>query len=50
MLRDLEHSLARHWLAAQNVFQEWHDVVGAFGAAERDNQDGVVERQGIPNF
>ena len=42
MLRDLEHPLARHVLAPQHVLEERHHVVGAFGPAERDDEQGVV--------
>ena len=32
----------RYAQAGEDVVQEGHDVVGAFGAAEGDDQDGVV--------
>jgi len=30
-----QHALTRHVLATQDIFQEWHDVTGAFGLGKR---------------
>ena len=37
----------RHAQAGQDVVEEGHDVVGAFGTAEGDYQDGVVVAGGV---
>jgi hypothetical protein len=42
MLRNLEHSLARHVAAAQNVFQEGQDIVWAVRPAEGDDKKRVI--------
>ena len=47
MLGDFKHSFPRHGLAAENVFEKGHDLVGPLRSAERDDQDGVVGGQGI---
>jgi hypothetical protein len=36
VLRHLQHPLAGDIPAAEDVFQERHNVIGAIGAAERD--------------
>ena len=40
-----QQPLPRHVLAADDVFQERHHVLGTFRAAERDQQQGVIGRQ-----
>ena len=45
MLGDLEHALAGHVAAPQDVFEKGHHIVGPLGAAERYQQDGVVRRR-----
>ena len=42
VLRHLQHALARHVLAAQDVFQEGHYIGGTFGATERCNEYCIV--------
>ncbi|GAA3100734.1 hypothetical protein GCM10020001_016970 [Nonomuraea salmonea] len=42
VLGHFEQPLARHATAAHDVLQERHHVVGTLGAAEREDQQGVV--------
>src|SRR5579859_1221298 len=37
-----KHALARHVLTAQDILQEWHDFIEAFGTPEGGNQNRVV--------
>ena len=41
---DLEHPLSGHVPAAEHIFEKRHDVTGAIGATEGDEQDRVVRR------
>ena len=43
MLRHDFHAFRRHSASAQNVGEEWTDVVKALRPAKGDNQDGVEE-------
>ena len=45
--RDFQQPLARHILAAHDVFEKRHHVVRPFGPAERNQQQGV-DRRGRP--
>ena len=43
VLGHFKHALSRHVASAEDVFQKRNHVVGAVGAAERNEQHGVVE-------
>ena len=43
-------ALWRHASAAQDISQEWADVVEPLGAAEGDEEDGVEHREGKAGF
>jgi hypothetical protein len=43
VFRHLEHSFAGDVPAAEHIFQKGHHVIGAIGAAERDQKHRVVE-------
>ena len=44
VLGDGQQPLPRHVLAADDVFQEWHDVVRPFRSAEGNQEHGVIRR------
>ena len=42
MFGDFFQPFSRNVAAASDVFQKWHDVVHAFGAAERQHEERIV--------
>ena len=44
VLGDLFEPFSRNVAAAGDVFQKWHDVVHALGAAEREDEERIVRR------
>src|ERR1700682_98293 len=42
MMGDLQHPLARHVAAPQNVFEEGYDIIHPLGPAEGNDQDCIV--------
>jgi hypothetical protein len=47
VLGNLEHPLVGDVAASEDVFEEWQNVVRAFGAAEGDEKEGVVGHRDI---
>ena len=47
MLGDFFEPLPWNVPAAGDVFQKWHDIVHALGAAERENEERIVRARGI---
>jgi hypothetical protein len=42
VLGDVKHALTGDVPAAENVFEKRQNVIGPFGAAEGDDEDGIV--------